>query len=113
MDRSQTYAPIKIRAREQAEFCQVFSNPIRIMILWSLTNKEMSVGAIAEEVDSSIQNVSQHLSKMKEHKLVRSRRDGQTIFYRINREILKNHCAGLLDLNAVADVKEKVDISIT
>ena len=103
MDRTRADAPIEIRAREQAEFCRVFSNPIRIMILWSLMKGEMSVGAIAQEVDSSIQNVSQHLSKMKEQNLVESHRDGQTIFYRINREILEDHCSGLLDRNAVAD----------
>ena len=108
MDRSQANVPIAFRAKEQAEFCQVFSNPIRILILWSLMNREMSVGAIADEVDSSIQNVSQHLSRMKEHKLVKWRRDGQTIFYQINREILENHCAGLLRLKAVAGINEKV-----
>jgi DNA-binding transcriptional ArsR family regulator len=76
-------------------------------------NREMSVGAIAEQVVSSIQNVSQHLSKMKAHKLVRSRRDGQTIYYRINRELLENHCASLLGWNSVADIQEKVNISMT
>jgi len=108
MDRSQTHATIECRAKEQAEFCQIFSNPIRILILWSLMDREMSVGAIADEVDSSIQNVSQHLSRMKAQKLVKWRRDGQTIFYQINREILENHCAGLLRLNPVAGINEKV-----
>jgi DNA-binding transcriptional ArsR family regulator len=113
MNLLKTSVPVEIKAKMQAEFCQVFSNPIRVLILWSLMQQEMSVGDIAEEVDSSIQNVSQHLRRMKEYHLVRSRRDGQTIYYRIDREILEKHCASLLALNAVSTAKEDVDFSST
>ena len=92
MDLIHTITPIELRAKEQAEFCQIFSNPTRILILWSLGNNELSVGAIADEVKSSIQNVSQHLSRMRQHNLVRSRRDGQTVYYRLNLEVLQDKC---------------------
>ncbi|MEJ2596732.1 MAG: metalloregulator ArsR/SmtB family transcription factor [Anaerolineales bacterium] len=87
-------------AEEQAKFCSVFSNARRIQILWALADRELSVGAIAEAVGSSLQNVSQHLSRMKDSNLVSSRREGQTVYYRIKRETLREQCRGLLQENA-------------
>jgi DNA-binding transcriptional ArsR family regulator len=87
---------IKQLTEKQAEFCSVFSNARRVQILWVLGDRELSVGAIAEAVGSSLQNVSQHLGKMKEHNIVSARREGQTIYYRIEREALSEKCLGLL-----------------
>jgi DNA-binding transcriptional ArsR family regulator len=107
MDIWQSQILNEVQAKKQADFCQVFSNPTRVLIFWALEKHELSVGSIAAAVGSSIQNVSQHLSKMKEHHLVRSRREGQTIYYQIDHEILENHCANLL--NKVSVPWEKVD----
>jgi DNA-binding transcriptional ArsR family regulator len=92
----QEIKPIEHLAEEQANYCSVFSNARRIQILWALADRELSVGAIAEAVGSSIQNVSQHLGKMKDYNIVSSRREGQTIYYRIEREALTEHCLHLL-----------------
>jgi DNA-binding transcriptional ArsR family regulator len=74
---------IKELAEKQAELCKLFGNASRILILWSLSDRELPVSEIAEEVGTSLQNTSQHLALLKEHKIVSSRRDGQTIYYRI------------------------------
>lgn len=84
------------QAEEQAKYCGIFSNSRRVQILWALMDQEMSVGAIAEAVGTSLQNVSQHLSKMRDYDIVSSRRDGQTIYYRINEGVLESQCSGLL-----------------
>jgi DNA-binding transcriptional ArsR family regulator len=96
---TQRYAPTEKLAQKQAGFCRVFGNVTRVLILWALAEKELSVGAIAEEVGSSMQNVSQHLGIMKAHNIVSSRRDGQTIYYRIKRDVLAEKCFGLLPAN--------------
>jgi DNA-binding transcriptional ArsR family regulator len=83
-------------ARQQANYCRVFSNSTRVQILWALEeDDEMSVGAIAGAIGASIQNVSQHLSLMKGCQVLTSRREGQTIYYRIDPDALKQQCAGL------------------
>jgi DNA-binding transcriptional ArsR family regulator len=74
---------VKRLAEEQAELCKLFGNVSRILILWSLSDRELPVGEIADEVGTSLQNISQHLSLLKEHGIVCARRDGQTIYYRI------------------------------
>ena len=76
------------QAQEQAQYCQVFSNPRRILILWALGKDEMSVGDLATIVGASIQNTSQHLRLMRDRGILTSRREGHAIFYRI----IKNDC---------------------
>ena len=74
---------IKDLAERQAELCRLFGNASRILIVWSLANGELPVSVIADEVGTSLQNISQHLALLKEHGIVTARRDAQTIYYRI------------------------------
>ena len=74
---------LKELAEEHAEICKLFGNVSRILILWSLSDRELAVSEIADEVGTSLQNVSQHLALLKEHGIVTARRDKQTIYYRI------------------------------
>jgi DNA-binding transcriptional ArsR family regulator len=67
----------------QADLIAMFANPRRIMIVDILGEEEMSVGAIAEALDLPIPNVSQHLRVMKDRGVVASRKEGQTVFYRM------------------------------
>jgi DNA-binding transcriptional ArsR family regulator len=78
-------------AERQAEICKTFSNPTRILIIWTLSEDELSVGDIAQAVDASIQNTSHHLRIMKDKGILNARRQGQTIFYGIHdREIVQS-----------------------
>lgn len=78
-------------AEKQAELCKLFGNSSRILILWSLLDGELTVTEIADEVGTSLQNISQHLALLKERNVVSARRNGQTIYYRIaDHEWLKN-----------------------
>ncbi len=86
-------ATIFQQAQEQAQYCQVFSNARRILILWVLGTDEKSVSDIASEVGASLQNTSQHLRLMRDRGILSSRRDGQAIFYRV----VNNDC--LIDQN--------------
>jgi DNA-binding transcriptional ArsR family regulator len=46
----------------------------------------MSVNALAESIGLSQSAISQHLAKLRDKGLVATRRDGQTIYYRIASE---------------------------
>jgi DNA-binding transcriptional ArsR family regulator len=85
-------------AEKQAEICKVFGNVNRVLILWALGDREMSVGDIADAIESSLQNTSQHLRLMKDKGIVASRRKGHVIYYHIEgRHLLRGcqimHCA--------------------
>jgi DNA-binding transcriptional ArsR family regulator len=69
------------RAEEAAAMLSALANPKRLLVLCSLVERERSVGELAELVGLSDAALSQHLSKMRALRLVRGRRDGQTIYY--------------------------------
>ena len=70
-------------AQTRANYCRLFSNPYRVLIVWALHRKELSVSELAEEIQATLQNTSQHLRVMKHCGLVEARREGQTIFYHL------------------------------
>lgn len=70
-------------ADQYAEIHRVLANPRRLLILWALADKELSVGEIAHVIGASLQSTSQHLHLMRDHAMLCSRREGQTVYYRL------------------------------
>lgn len=66
-----------------AEMCKVFTHATRIRILNLLRDEERSVGELASELDLAQPNVSQHLNVMRGAGILRKRRDGKTVLYRL------------------------------
>jgi DNA-binding transcriptional ArsR family regulator len=90
-------------AESQAALCGIFANPKRVLILWSLAEQERAVTAIAQSIDASLQNTSQHLSLMKGAGILESRRDGQTIYYHIADDFMHGRCRLLLDVRKLQE----------
>jgi DNA-binding transcriptional ArsR family regulator len=67
----------------QARLCQVLASPKRLEILYTLKDSEMTAGDLAKAVDVTMPNLSQHLSLMKQHGLVESRKEGLNMYYRV------------------------------
>ncbi len=66
-----------------ADYFRALSEPTRLRILNALGTGEMSVGDIAQQVDSSVANVSRHLAQMAQHGLVARESRGNSAYYRI------------------------------
>lgn len=66
-----------------SELLKALSNRYRLLILCRLADGEHSVGQLADYLGIRESNVSQHLALLRREKIVASRRDGQTIWYRI------------------------------
>lgn len=66
------------------EVFRMLADGTRLALLWCLLDTEMSVGQLADAVDRSPTSVSQHLAKLRLARLVQTRRDGNTIFYRLD-----------------------------
>ncbi len=60
---------------------KALADPTRVRILYLLTQKECSVGKIAELLNLSQSAVSHQLSFLKNLRLVKSRREGQFFMY--------------------------------
>ncbi len=89
-------ADTQAMALRQASMCGVFGNAKRVLILWALVEREMSVGEIASAIEASLQNTSQHLRLMEDKGILVSRREGQKIYYRIVEHDLMKDCRLLL-----------------
>lgn len=70
-------------ATRAARLMRALSNERRLMVLCELSNGEATVGDLAERVGLSSSALSQHLAKLRVDELVRTRRDAQTIYYRL------------------------------
>lgn len=68
-------------ADEASEFLKSLASPVRLRILCSITGQEASVGELAELLGVRQSVVSQHLALLRKDGLVKTRRDGQTIWY--------------------------------
>lgn len=70
-------------AGEAARMLKGLANERRLMILCMLAEGECSVSEINERIDLSQSALSQHLAVLREEQLVRTRRESQTIYYRL------------------------------
>jgi ArsR family transcriptional regulator len=78
-------ASLEMKAAEVACILRSLGNERRLLILCKLMEwGETNVSTLAKAVDLSQSALSQHLAKMREESLVTFRREGQTLWYRID-----------------------------
>lgn len=66
-----------------AEMCKVLSHPKRLELINLLRDKEMSARELGEKLGLTPPNLSQHLTMMKERRILISRKEGNVAYYRI------------------------------
>ncbi|MEZ6023336.1 MAG: metalloregulator ArsR/SmtB family transcription factor [Hyphomonadaceae bacterium] len=71
------------RAVEAARLLKMLANEQRLTVLCRLSGGEMSVTELGQYVNLSQSALSQHLAKLRADGLVSTRRDAQTIYYRL------------------------------
>lgn len=70
-------------AGRAAALLRLLGNEKRLMVLCQLADGELSVGAIQARIGLSQSALSQHLALLREHGILATRREAQTIHYRI------------------------------
>lgn len=70
-----------IIAKELADLFNALSHPHRVRIVEELRDRELDVNSIQEILGISHSAVSQNLSVLRAHHLVRERRDGRRVIY--------------------------------
>ena len=73
-----------------AEFFKVFGDTTRIRILYVLFEAEMCVCDIAEMLSMTPSAISHQLRLLKQFRLVKSRRDGKTVYYSLADEHVRS-----------------------
>jgi ArsR family transcriptional regulator, virulence genes transcriptional regulator len=80
-----------------AEFCKTFASPKRLEILCLLKEGEQTVSDITKKLGLSKANVSQHLSLMRMMGILKTRREGVSIYYMLANKKLAKACSLMQD----------------
>ena len=67
-----------------AEMCKTISNPRRQAILDTIRDGEMTVSELVEKTGVGQANLSQHLAILRSKGVVKTRREGNNIYYSIS-----------------------------
>jgi DNA-binding transcriptional ArsR family regulator len=101
MSSKELTSTMKQLAEEKAEIYRIFSNAKRVLIFWLLNEKELPVNKIADLIDSSIQNTSQHLRLMKVNRILETRRNGKEVYYRIADSEIGQFCKSIHNVEII------------
>lgn len=72
------------RSTEAAGLLKALANPARLRILCELHHGERSVSALEAAAGLRQSALSQHLAKLRQSGIVATRREAQTIYYRVS-----------------------------
>jgi len=73
-----------VEVGELSRLFTILANETRLRILHVIArNGEVAVSDIAEEVEASVQGVSNHLQRLADQNIVATRRDGNRVYYRL------------------------------
>ncbi len=63
---------------------KAMSHPLRLKILCTLGDQEISVQEIVENVGTSQSNISQHLAILRDKGILASKKDANRVYYRVS-----------------------------
>ena len=87
--------PLNLMTRDEdidlaSRSLKAMSHPLRLKILCTLADQDLSVQQIVDAVGTSQSNISQHLAILRDKGIISSRKNANRVFYRVGDErILK------------------------
>jgi len=102
-------ARFEASAGEAARLLRALANERRLMVLCQLTDGERSVGQLLPQVGLSQSALSQHLAVLREEGIVATRREAQTVWYRIADPAALRVVATLAEIFCPPDMKAPHD----
>jgi ArsR family transcriptional regulator len=93
LDTVEATMPEETELYDLAELFKVFGDSTRIRILFVLFEAEVCVCDLAEELHMTQSAISHQLRILKQSKLVKSRREGKSIFY----SLADDHVRSIID----------------
>jgi DNA-binding transcriptional ArsR family regulator len=83
-DFEQNLADLSLQASQAAAVLRSLSNEARLLVLCHLSEAfELSAGELTRRVGLSQSALSQHLARLREDRLVTTRKEAQTVYYRV------------------------------
>ena len=89
------------------EFLKAISDDNRFKIITFLKSGERCVCEIQKEFNLPQNLISHHLKVLKDNKILFDRRDGQKIFYKLNREVINSQLSQIMTIMKGNECKSK------
>lgn len=83
-----------------AELFKLLAHSDRLRILGIISEQELDVGHICQAVGISQSSVSQHLKLFKMHHLVKVRRVGKRVFYKLSSPLVKDLILSAIEIHS-------------
>jgi DNA-binding transcriptional ArsR family regulator len=96
-------ASMEQKAEEVSRLLAAMANAKRLLVLCHLLEGEKPVGELADIVGLSSAALSQHLARMRAMDLVTTRREGQSIYYQLASQEIREVLATLYRLYCAPD----------
>ena len=81
-----TVTQMRRRAGQVTRFLKSIANEQRLLVLCQLCSGEKTAGELTQVTGLSQSAVSQHLAKLRDNRIVKTRRKSQYIYYSLNSE---------------------------
>jgi ArsR family transcriptional regulator len=94
----------------QADISKTLAHPLRLAILHVLRDGEKTVNELAETVGATQSNVSQHLALMRQRQIVKTRKSGASIYYRVASPKISQACDMVREV-LIEQLKQKQEIA--
>ncbi len=82
----------------QAEISKTLAHPLRLAILHTLKDGERTVNDLTNLLGASQSNISQHLALMRKAQILRTRKTGATVYYRLSSPKISQACDTVRDV---------------
>ena len=96
----------------QAEISKTLANPLRLAMLHLLKDGEKTVNDLAQNLGISQSNVSQHLALMRQRQIVKTRKTGSTVYYRVASPKISQACNMVREV-LIEQLSQKQEIAKT
>jgi ArsR family transcriptional regulator, virulence genes transcriptional regulator len=96
----------------QAEIAKTLSHPLRLAIIHYLKDGEKTVNDLTNTLGASQSNISQHLALMRQRQIVKTRKEGSNIYYRVANPKISQACDTMREV-LIDQLNQKQDIAKT
>lgn len=83
--------------KKLVKYFRAFGDRTRFRILTLLADREMTVNEITDKIGLSQPTVSRHLGILRDVEAVIDRREGQNVYYSLNKRAVESCCSGMCD----------------
>ena len=94
-------------AKKFSRYFKAFGDKTRLRIVALLADKELTVNEIVAAIGLSQPTFSRHLGVLRQAEVVHDRRDGQKVYYSLDKDSVESCCSGFCCCLEIPEQRKK------